>query len=69
VDRRVTQWIASVANSLSLFQVGDDVVEPVGVALDGEVRPPPSGDPGLPEVTRLVVLLGSQGEVAGGTLS
>lgn len=45
--------IASVTNSLSLFRVGDDVVESVGVTLDGEVKPPPSGDPGLPEVTRL----------------
>ena len=41
-----------------------DVVEPVGVALDREVKPPPSRDPGLPEVARLVVLLGAQGGVA-----
>ncbi len=44
-------------------QAAAEGVEPVGIALDGEVKPPSSGDPGPPEVTRLVVLLGSQGGV------
>ena len=46
------------------LRVGDEVHEVIGIALDPEIQPPPSIDPGLPYVAGLVVLLRPEGRVA-----
>jgi len=42
----------------------NDVVEMVGVSLNGEIKTPPLCDSGLPDVTCLIVLLGLERGVA-----
>ena len=47
-----------------LFRVRKEGEEAVEVAFDGEIKAPPPIDPGLPDATGLVVLLGTQRGVA-----
>ena len=44
--------------------MGDQIDKMVHVTLDFEIETPPPIDPGLPDVSRFIVLLGPQGRVA-----
>ena len=46
------------------FRMGHEVKEVIGIALDGEIEPPVIIDARLPDITRFVVFLGTQGRVA-----
>ena len=48
----------------ALFRMGKKGEEAIGVAFDAEIQPPPSVDPGLPDVASLVVFLRTKGWVA-----
>ena len=57
---------SSVPSGLShtLFGMGNDIADDVGVVDDVEVKPPAAGHAGLPDAGDFVIFLGAQGRVA-----
>ena len=44
--------------------MGDEVNQAVKIVFNGEIKPPPSIDPGLPDTAGLIVFLGPKGRMA-----